>query len=128
MANVLTVRVSDEVWGVIESRRGETPRSEYARGVLEAALTGTGAPDRNETRPDVKPVAAKVVEKPVAAKPAGRADRDAEALLEHVRGAPRVVRKLPEEMGWLPLRVDRVLRRLGGSVRFEGGMVVASEE
>lgn len=128
MANVLTVRVSDEVWGVIESRRGETPRSEYARGVLEAALVDGGAEVQTETRPKMKPAAEKVVAKPVPAKPERRGDADAEALLEHIRGAPRVVRKLADEMGWMPLRADRVLARLGGSVRFEGGMVVASEE
>lgn len=123
---LLSVRVPESLLVRIDELAGADGRSKWVRGLLERACE---APARNETRPDVRPVVSKVVEKPVAAPPkTRRGDPDAEALLEHIRGAPRVVRKLADEMGWMPLRADRVLSRLGGSVRFEGGMVVASEE
>jgi Arc/MetJ-type ribon-helix-helix transcriptional regulator len=122
---LLSVRVPESLLERMDELAGAEGRSKWVRSVLERAC---GSEVQTETRPKVKPAAEKVVAKRVPAQPERRGDADAEALLEHIRGAPRVVRKLADEMGWMPLRADRVLARLGGSVRFEGGMVVASEE
>lgn len=120
---VLSVRISDAVSDRIDAVAPGGDRSRWVRGLIDAALSGE---DRTETR---KRVRRKAVSVPVreAASGSDGLDADAAALLSHLRSGGRPVRRLSDEMGWMPMRVDRVLARLGHRVRFDGGVVVASE-
>jgi len=121
---LLSVRVPESLLDRIEEVRGDEKRSEWVRRVLEDAANPKA---RNEPRIKPKPVAPDRVDQSAKPVTVRRRDADAEALLSHVREGPRHLRNLPDEMGWMPMRVDRVLGRLGNAVRFQDGMVVASE-
>lgn len=110
---LLSVRVPAELLDRVDAACGAGGRSKWVRDALERSLSGPAPVVRNERRrPAVK-----------SARPA--VDADGEAVLGLLASRPRMVRRLHEELGWMPLRVERVLGRLGDRVRFRDGLVEA---